>query len=139
MLVIAVAVGLLKGNEGEILLCQRSPTGTYPNKWEFPGGKVESDETPQEALVRELREELGIEASIGPLYHNQHARYPDGGRFDVYYFIVESWQGTLRNRVFGDIRWVAPPGLADFDILEGNREICRRLGEDGGRVTDGHE
>lgn len=123
---VEVAVALIR-REGHILLCQRSATAKYPLKWEFPGGKVEPGETPEQALVRELEEELAIRAVAGELFDRQTSTYPDHGIFTVSYYFVDRWQGELRNNVFGDLRWVAPAELLSFDILEGNREICSRL------------
>jgi 8-oxo-dGTP diphosphatase len=128
-----VAVGILR-ESGMILACQRKRTATYPLKWEFPGGKVEEGESPQEALRRELHEELGIDASIGREFHRQEWVYPDGignptkdGSFHVSYFLVESYTGEVANHVFEQIRWVSPEVLYAMDILEGNRDAVQLL------------
>jgi 8-oxo-dGTP diphosphatase len=128
---IHVAVGLIRSG-GRILLCQRSAEAKYPLKWEFPGGKVEQGETPEGALERELSEELSIDARTGRLYHRETSAYPDHGLFAVDYFFVDEWSGEPRNNVFADLRWVLPAEILELDILEGNREVCRRLaaGED---------
>jgi 8-oxo-dGTP diphosphatase len=111
----------------EVLLCQRSTSARYALKWEFPGGKVEEGEKIQDALRRELREELGIEATIGDLYHRQHYVYPDSGTFDVYYYRVPLFAGTLENLVFESTVWVPLARLVEFDILEGNADVVRKL------------
>ncbi len=123
-----VAVGILI-RDGEVLVCQRKRTARYPLKWEFPGGKIEVAETAWEALVRELREELDIEALGGSEFHVQEWIYPEGashpkrdGAFRVYYFLVPSFDGEPSNLVFEQIRWVKPSALLDLDLLEGNRE-----------------
>ena len=79
-----VVVGILMNAENQVFIAQRSASGTYPLKWEFPGGKVEEDETFEEALKRELHEELGYE--IHPpfeLFHSNDIIYDDGGSFSV--------------------------------------------------------
>lgn len=125
---IEVAVALMRRGR-HLLLCQRSASAKYPLQWEFPGGKVEPGETAEAALMRELAEELAIRATPGALYHRQTSTYPDHGVFAVSYFIVEQWDGELVNNVFADFRWILPEELFDYDILEGNREVCRRLSE----------
>ena len=123
---ITVAVGIII-EDSRVLLCQRKSTARYPLMWEFPGGKVEPDETAEAGLVRELREELRIESTIGPLYFRQSYHYPDSGSFDVLYYSVPSFTGELQNMVFETIRWVAWNDLPLFDILEGNHDVVRML------------
>ena len=79
---IAVAAGVVC-REGRIMICQRKPGGHQPLKWEFPGGKLEAGESPEQALARELREELGIEARVGRILDAQ--RIADDGRDPVSY------------------------------------------------------
>jgi 8-oxo-dGTP diphosphatase len=124
---IAVVVGVLFRPDGTLLLCQRSAEKNYPLQWEFPGGKVEPGESAVDALVRELREELAIEAVVGSLLHEKTAHYANGGTFAVAYYRIESWSGEIRNQVFADLHWVYPGDLMDYDILAGNREFCERL------------
>jgi 8-oxo-dGTP diphosphatase len=126
-----VAVGILRA-EGKVLACQRRRAGAYPLKWEFPGGKIEPGESPTQALRRELREELGVEASIGSEFHRQDWVYPEGspkrdGSFRVFYFLVEGFSGTVANQAFEQIRWVTLQELAHLDILEGNRAAVDML------------
>jgi 8-oxo-dGTP diphosphatase len=131
-----VAVGILRA-DGKVLACQRKRNGVYPLKWEFPGGKVEAGETPADALRRELREELGIEATPGAQVHRQDWVYPDGvadpkkdGSFRVFYFLVDRFAGEPENHAFEEIRWVTFAELTTLDILEGNREAVGILAQD---------
>jgi 8-oxo-dGTP diphosphatase len=128
---VAVAVALIMNPDGKVLLCQRPPGKSYALQWEFPGGKLEAGEGSPEALARELREELEIDAEVGPLLHRQVSHYTDGGTFAVEYYLVERWDGTMRNIVFADTRWVELAELPGFDILAGNREFCERLAAEG--------
>jgi mutator protein MutT len=123
---IKVAVGIIM-NGGTVLLCQRKKSANYGLKWEFPGGKVEDGEPVEDCLRRELAEELGISAVVGPLYHRQHYIYPDSGTFEVFYFDVKWFYGTLQNRVFESFAWIPVQSLASYDILEGNRDVCNKL------------
>jgi mutator protein MutT len=127
-----VAVGLIM-NDGRVLACQRRHDGSYPLKWEFPGGKLEDGESAEAALVRELAEELGIDAVVGRELHTQewvYQQYEAGskaGAFRVFYFLIESFAGTAVNHAFEQIRWVTPEELKDMDILEGNRGAVETL------------
>jgi 8-oxo-dGTP diphosphatase len=126
-----VAVGIIS-KEGRILACRRKRTAAYALKWEFPGGKLEPGETPRQALVRELREELAIEAEPAEEFHQQEWTYPEGaskrdGAFHVTYFLVSSFKGDPVNRAFEEIRWVTPSALQGMDILEGNRDAVTLL------------
>ena len=128
-----VAVGILV-RDGQVLACQRKRTARYPLKWEFPGGKLEPGETPQRALVRELREELCIEAQQMTEFFRQEWVYADGtdnpqrdGAYRVFYFLVKNFSGEPKNRAFEEIRWLSPHELQSMDILEGNREAIERL------------
>lgn len=129
-----VAVGIIVRN-GQVLACQRKRTARYALKWEFPGGKVEADESPEHALVRELREELGIEAHVHREFFQQEWVYKDGktgnaerdGAYRVYYFLVREFSGEPANHAFEQIRWITPAELQSMDILEGNREAIERL------------
>lgn len=124
---VRVAAAALIRND-EILLCQRAKSARYALKWEFPGGKLEIGETPEEAVRRELREELGIEAQIGDLLWSEETAYPDGGVFAVLFFCVYKWTGEIVNRVFDRIEWTYPQSLAErYDILQGNAGFCREL------------
>jgi 8-oxo-dGTP diphosphatase len=136
-----VVAGILV-NDGLVLACQRKETARYPLKWEFPGGKVEPGEAAQEALARELHEELAITAVIGATFHVQEWTYDDAdpaqsdsGAFQVTYFLVDSFTGEMQNRAFKEIRWVKPATLQTMDILEGNQEVVDLL-VNHGTVTD---
>ena len=120
-----VAVGIIFRN-GTVLTGQRKPTARYPLKWEFPGGKLEPGETPVAALMRELHEELGIDAAPGPEFHRQEWDYGDRA-WRVYYFPVHTFTGEPENRTFAQIRWVTPEELLGMDILDGNREVVAML------------
>lgn len=123
---IRVAVGIIRDN-GNVLVCQRKKIGRYGLRWEFPGGKIEEGETSAECLVRELKEELGIDAEVGELYFQQHYTYPDSGSFEVLYYMIRSYRGSIGNRAFEQIRWLPEDELKSIDMLEGNREIVDLL------------
>jgi 8-oxo-dGTP diphosphatase len=130
MINVAVGIIIKEGTASgthEVLLCQRKRSARYPLKWEFPGGKLEPNEHPEECLRRELFEELEIHGAVGTLYHQQHYTYPDSGTFDVLYYLVPHFTGTLVNRVFEAYEWVPIGRLPEYDILEGNRDVVTKL------------
>lgn len=123
---ISVAVGIIF-HQNTILLCQRRRGRRYGLKWEFPGGKTEPGELPEQCISRELGEELTIVPVVGSLFHRQQHRYEDGGRFDIFYFLISSFSGTPVNNAFESLEWVKPGDLLLYDLLEGNLEVARLL------------
>jgi 8-oxo-dGTP diphosphatase len=116
-----------------VLICQRPPGGEHPDKWEFPGGKVEAGESLQEALQRELREELGIEASIGGVLWRTKYQYPERPPFALTFLLVPDYRGVITNRVFAALCWTPITSLREIDLLEGDRGFATAL--DSGRVA----
>ncbi len=124
-----VTVGILQQN-GKILVCQRKKGTRYGLKWEFPGGKVEPNESIENCLSRELQEELSLKVgSIGKM-EIQSADYDDGGKFEVHYCFVTDFEGEPLNNVFEQIRWVSPHELTTLDHLEGNKAIIAQITRD---------
>lgn len=111
----------------EILCCQRTQHQALPLKWEFPGGKIEPGESPEQALRRELDEELGIQAEIGPEAAHISHTYVNGNSVDLRFFRVDRYDGVLENRIFRDVRWVHRRELTAFDFLDADRGIIRQL------------
>jgi 8-oxo-dGTP diphosphatase len=113
--------------DGRILVCQRKPGGRHPLKWEFPGGKVEPGENPRDAIVRELREELGIEARVDREIEHYDFSYGTGAITRLYFYQVTEYAGELENLDFAQILWAERKDLPDFDFLEGDVDFVRRL------------
>lgn len=120
-----VAALILRGDE--VLICQRRPDQAMALKWEFPGGKMEPGETPEEALVRELQEELGIAATIGSRIAHVHHTYRNGGAVDLQFFAVHQFDGDITNHIFNDLRWSALGDLPKYDFLTADRGLVRDL------------
>jgi 8-oxo-dGTP diphosphatase len=114
--------------DGRILIGQRPEGKSHAMEWEFPGGKIETGETPRQALARELREELSIDARIGR--EIERYRYGYGGKspLELIFFEVDGFTGEPVNRVFQEIRWVRRPELASYAFLEGDRKFIETLG-----------
>jgi 8-oxo-dGTP diphosphatase len=112
---------------GEVLICQRRPGQPMALLWEFPGGKIEAGESPEQALARELEEELGIRAVIGPRVTRIRHNYRHGGAVDLQFFAVHEFAAELDNRIFQQMRWVKLEDLPSYDFLAADRELIRDL------------
>ncbi|MFK3662793.1 pyrimidine (deoxy)nucleoside triphosphate diphosphatase [Scandinavium sp. NPDC088450] len=120
---IDVVAAILERN-GLILLAQRPPHADQPGMWEFPGGKVETGETQPEALIRELREELGIEA-LPAEYVASHQREVSGRIIHLHAWHVPDFSGELTAHEHSQLEWVQPEQAfgyalapADIPLLE---------------------
>jgi 8-oxo-dGTP diphosphatase len=118
-------VAAILEREETILICQRTPEQSHPLQWEFPGGKVEPRETPQQALTRELEEELGIRHAAGEEITRYQYAYPGKNPIQLMFFRVTSFSGEPRNVVFHQMRWERPEKLAEFNFVEGDRDFLR--------------
>ena len=113
----------------EVLVCQRRADQPMSLKWEFPGGKIEAGETAEQALARELEEELGISAQIGPRIAQVRHRYRNGAAIDLQFFEVRSYSGEIHNLIFNEIRWSPLGALPSFDFLAADVNLIRDLAE----------
>jgi 8-oxo-dGTP diphosphatase len=120
-------VAALIRKDGKLLICQRTKHQPMALKWEFPGGKIEPGESAVDALVRELDEELGIQAKIGPEVACIRHQYRSGNSVELHFFLVEQYQGELENRIFRDIQWATPKELPAYDFLEADLTLVRDL------------
>jgi len=121
-----VAAGLIMRGD-EVLICQRRPDQPMALQWEFPGGKIEAGESPEEALARELDEELGIRATVGPRVAHIRHNYRHGGAVDLQFFVVHEFALELENRIFTQFRWVKLEDLPNYDFLAADRNLIRDL------------
>jgi 8-oxo-dGTP diphosphatase len=115
-IVLVSAVALIDA-DGRVLLAQRPEGKSMAGLWEFPGGKVEAGETPEAALIRELKEELGIDtwqSCLAPLTFASHA-YSDFHLL-MPLFACRKWQGTATPREGQTLAWVRPAALRDYPM-----------------------
>ncbi|MGB9418902.1 MAG: (deoxy)nucleoside triphosphate pyrophosphohydrolase [Acidobacteriaceae bacterium] len=116
---------ILRGDE--VLICQRRPDQPLGSKWEFPGGKMEAGETAEEALRRELQEELGIDATISTLVAHVRHNYRNGSAVDLQFFLVREYTGEVKNLIFQDVRWCPLRNLPEYDFVTADRNLVRDL------------
>jgi len=125
-------VAAILERDGRILICRRRPEQQHPLKWEFPGGKVEPGERPDEALVRELAEELGIRTLESREMDRYEYTYPGKKPIELIFYLVV-FDGEPENRIFHEMRWESAGRLAGYDFLEGDTEFVRRLADGASR------
>jgi 8-oxo-dGTP diphosphatase len=114
---VLVAACALVDADGRVLLAQRPQGKPMAGLWEFPGGKIEAGERPEQTLIRELKEELGIdvrEDCLAPLTFASHA-YPDFHLLMPLY-VCRRWERTVTAREAQQLAWVKPNRLRDYDM-----------------------
>jgi len=125
--VLVVAVALVDA-DGRVLLAERPAGKPMAGLWEFPGGKVREGETPEAALIRELKEELGIDVTAGCLapftfashgYEDFHLLMP--------LYVCRRWQGMVTPHEGQRLAWVRPPRLADYPMPPADKPLVAML------------
>jgi 8-oxo-dGTP diphosphatase len=123
---VEVAAAVIERPDGTFLLGRRPPNGIYAGWWEFPGGKVEAGETPQQALVRELQEELGIDVECAypwimreHVYEHAHVR--------LHFFRVTEWRGELRDLQHDQLAWQTADDVFVAPVLPANAPVFAGL------------
>ena len=123
-----VAACALIDADGRVLLAQRPPGKPMAGLWEFPGGKVEAGERPEQTLIRELNEELGIsleEACLAPLTFASHS-YADFHLL-MPLFVCRRWHGTAVGREGQKLAWVRPQRLRDYPMPPADAPLVAHL------------
>ncbi len=122
---IQVSCAIIVNSIGKVLVTQRSALMPLPLKWEFPGGKIEDNETAEECLIREIKEELNIEIEItGSLSPNDH-QYPDK-LIRLIPFICRQTGGEIVLKEHADYKWLDVKDLLDLDWAEADVPIVKR-------------
>ena len=119
-------VAALIRDGGRFLICQRGSGKARGLKWEFVGGKVEPGETPQQALIRECREELAITLDVGALYMDVLHNYPDL-RIHLSLYCASIAEGQPKLLEHNDLRWITPQEIDAYDFCPADRKFLERL------------
>ncbi len=126
--VILVSAVALVDADGRVLISKRPDGKPMAGYWEFPGGKVEPGETPEAALIRELREELAIDTHHSCLAPFSFVSHGDGHRHILMpLFLCRVWQGTPAPQEGQDLAWVAPARLRHYDLLPADKPLVAML------------
>jgi len=125
---VLVAACALVDVDGRVLIAQRPPGKAMAGLWEFPGGKIEDGERPEQTLIRELNEELGITVSepcLAPLTFASHS-YPDFHLLMPLY-VCRRWEGTVTAREAPRLAWVRPNRLRDYAMPPADEPLVSHL------------
>jgi 8-oxo-dGTP diphosphatase len=115
--ILLVAAAALVDVDGRVLICKRPHGKHLAGMWEFPGGKVEKGETPEDCLIRELHEELGInvvQACLAPFVFTSHAY--DSFHLLMPLYVCRRWNGVVQAREHEALAWVRPNQMADYPM-----------------------
>ena len=124
---IKVVAGLILQND-KLLICQRPNFKDHPLKWEFPGGKIKNDETNEEALIREINEELSIDIINYEDLISYNFNYKDlNKKVFIYFYIVNNFSGKVLNNFHKELKWIEIKDIREYDFLEGDLKIIDHI------------
>ncbi|WP_051083068.1 8-oxo-dGTP diphosphatase MutT [Kiloniella laminariae] len=126
--IVLVAAAALIDADGRVLLAQRPEGKSMAGLWEFPGGKVDPGETPEQALVRELKEELGIDtrsSCLAPIAFASHGY--DDFHLLMPLFVCRIWQGQVVPQEGQQVTWVRPVRLRDYPMPAADEPLVALL------------
>ncbi|HFL5521573.1 TPA: 8-oxo-dGTP diphosphatase MutT [Salmonella bongori] len=121
-----IAVGIIRNPNHEIFITQRGADAHMANKLEFPGGKIEAGETPEQALIRELQEEVGITPTQVTLFDSLEYQFPDR-HITLWFWLVESWEGEPWGKEGQAGQWIAQHALKADDFPPANEPVISKL------------
>ena len=122
---ISVLAGIIR-KKNKVLIGRRARHERAPGLWEFPGGKMEQGETPEECLKRELMEELGIKADIGSLFTKYEYKYPHV-TYQLYFYFVDNFSGSLEYNAHDKLECIGTDEFKKYDFLPGDQPVLDLL------------
>ena len=128
MVIHNIVTAALIDEAGRVLLSKRADSVRYGGLWEFPGGKVEAEETCEAAIIRELKEELGVDvtqACLAPLSFVTEVTSEQ--EFVILLYVIRVWQGRPQAREVADFCWVSPMQLRDYPMPPANQHLVAML------------
>lgn len=126
MKILNIAVGIIRNPLNQIFITRRAADAHMANKLEFPGGKIEAGETPEQALVRELQEEVGITPSRATLFEKLEYQFPDR-HITLWFWLVESWEGEPWGKEGQPGSWMALAALDVGQFPPANAPVIEKL------------
>ncbi len=125
-----VAACALIDADGRVLMAQRPDGKDYAGQWEFPGGKIEAGETPEQAICRELYEELNVEPCEGCLqpFNFTSFAYPDF-HLVMPLYLCRQWDGVLRPKEGQAVKWFWPDKIRNLDLVPADVDLARELSD----------
>jgi len=125
--VIEVVGGLIIQKD-KLLIAQRTKNTDHPLKWEFPGGKIKQNESPKDALKRELKEELNIKINSFEFLIDYFYEYKISlKKIHLFFYIINSFQGLMQKNVHQNLKWIEIKDISHYDFLDGDRELINRI------------
>jgi 8-oxo-dGTP diphosphatase len=125
-----VAIGILINENNEILIEKNSTSTHFKGLWQFPGGKLEQNETPYVALERELKEELNIKTNkehASPILFVEYELKDIEKQYVLFFYICKKWDGEINNNLNQEIKWVSLEDLKNMPILPYNKPVINKL------------
>lgn len=126
MKIVDIAIAIVKDSKNDFLICLRPDDTHQGGKWEFPGGKVEAGETPEQAMLRELLEEVDIAATHYHLFEKCFFDYGDK-QLNLYFYLIEQFTGRAISKEGQPLKWVSKNQLANYDFPEANNKVINKL------------
>lgn len=126
MKILQISVGIIRNAEGEIYITQRAADAHMAHKWEFPGGKIEAQESPEQAVIRELQEEVGITATSLHQFDKLEYQFPDR-HITLWFWLVDGWEGEPWGKEGQPGRWVAQRELVAEEFPPANAPVIEKL------------
>jgi len=126
MKIIDISIAIVKSATGEFLIALRPDESHQGGKWEFPGGKIETNESPEQGMLRELLEEVGITATKYSLFENLFFDYGDK-QLNLYFYLVEAFTGEANSCEGQLIKWVTKIQLSNYEFPEANLQVIKKL------------
>ena len=122
-----VVAGLILQND-KLLICQRPNFKDHPLKWEFPGGKIKNDETNEEALIREINEELSINIINYEDLISYNFNYKDLNKtVFINFYLINTFSGKVLNNFHKELKWIEIKDIHEYDFLEGDLKIIEYI------------
>ncbi|MCW8996432.1 MAG: 8-oxo-dGTP diphosphatase MutT [Psychromonas sp.] len=121
-----ISIAIVRNSENLFLISLRDKKAHQGGKWEFPGGKVEKDEQPEQAMCRELSEEVGLNVLNYQLIESKFFDYGDTA-LHLHFYLVTQFSGDAHGREGQPIKWISKAELALYEFPEANRTVLERL------------